>query len=360
MRDLVLRNFTDYCYCVFIKIPEPFNHLERTYMRKFIVTLMASLLSCSAAFAFWPEATDSSLEIGVGYRQDRLEWKTHAHSSSYGSDDDYDFPFGINSHVKWRNLNIWEIVAEGEYVTCDNLYFRANADYGWITDGKNKDKDRFSFSSLDYSSSNSKARGEVYDVRAAIGYQFKMCDDSFAVSPVIGYSWHGQHIRDRGLKNDSSYDCSCDYAYSGSYGDNHSKYRTRWNGPFIGLDFDYRFGCGCEADWEVFGSYEFHWAKYRAEANWQLRTDLFDGFRHRADDAYGQIFDIGVKWDFCECWTLALKGEFQWWWADHGHDTAKIAEASFGDVSTNCHLRIPLRDVKWDSAAVQLLVGMVF
>ena len=45
-------------------------------MRKFALTLMASLLSCSAAFAFWPEATDSSLEVGVGYRQDRLEWKT--------------------------------------------------------------------------------------------------------------------------------------------------------------------------------------------------------------------------------------------------------------------------------------------
>ena len=79
MRVLVLRNSTDYCYIVFFKIPEPLNHLERTYMRKFIVTLMASLLSCSAAFAFWPEATDSSLEIGVGYRQDRLEWKTSSH-----------------------------------------------------------------------------------------------------------------------------------------------------------------------------------------------------------------------------------------------------------------------------------------
>ena len=45
-------------------------------MRKFAVTLMTSLLSCSAASAFWPEATDSSLEVGVGYRQDRLEWKT--------------------------------------------------------------------------------------------------------------------------------------------------------------------------------------------------------------------------------------------------------------------------------------------
>ena len=29
-----------------------------------------------------------------------------------------------------------------------------------------------------------------------------------------------------------------------------SRYHARWNGPFIGFDLDYRFGCGCEADWD--------------------------------------------------------------------------------------------------------------
>ena len=27
------------------------------------------------------------------------------------------------------------------------------------------------------------------------------------------------------------------------YSGNQAKYHTRWNGPFIGFDFDYRFGC---------------------------------------------------------------------------------------------------------------------
>lgn len=372
-------------------------------MRKFVVTLMASLLSCSAAFAFWPEATDSSLEIGVGYRQDRLEWKTSSHfdSSSYSSSSDsyeYGLPLRLQSRLKWKDLQIWQIEAKGKYVTCDNIYLRANGDYGWITHGKNTDSDFVRFnpndsydianngSSFEFARSKSKARGNVYDARVAIGYQFKMCDDSFAVAPLVGYSWHGQHIRDRHLKQNfyldnetivdldvararesgssyypsfSEYSSSSSDSY-GSYGGKHSKYHTRWNGPFIGFDFDYRFGCGCEADWELFGTYEFHWAEFHAKARWNLRQDLFDGFHHRAKNAYGHIFDIGIKWDFCECWTVALKGEFQWFWANHGRDRAKIAEAEVGNVRTDCFLSIPLKDIEWHSAAVSIDVGMVF
>jgi len=251
-------------------------------MRKFVVTLMASLLSCSAAFAFWPEATDSSLEVGVGYRQDKLEWKTSSNlgSSSYGSYAD-ELPLKLQSKVKWKDLQIWQIEAKGKYITCDNIYLRANADYGWITSGKNSDSDSVDIYGRGYSSnsdsfefahSKSHAKGHVYDVKIAIGYQFKMCDDSFAISPLIGYSWNGQHIKDNHLKQNfyfdeadivdveviraksDSYASFSDYGSYGSYGSgrNNSKYNARWNGPFLGFDFDYRFGCGCEADWEFF------------------------------------------------------------------------------------------------------------
>jgi hypothetical protein len=130
-------------------------------MRKFAVTLMTSLLVCSAASAFWPEATDSALEVGVGYRQDSLEWKTRSHfdssysgcsggsgysgfnEGSYNCDDEFcnAGPIRAGSHLKWRDLNIVQIDINGRYVTCDNLYLRFNADYGWITSGKNRDTD---------------------------------------------------------------------------------------------------------------------------------------------------------------------------------------------------------------------------
>jgi hypothetical protein len=380
-------------------------------MRKFIVTLMASLLSYSAAFAFWPEAVDSALEIGVGYRQDRLEWKTSSRfdSSYYSSFDDSSvycdgiLPVGLSSELKWRNLNIWQIEAKGKYVTCDNIYLRANGDYGWITSGKNHDSDFISFdgysdncssrygsgSEFEFAHSSSKVKGHVYDAKIAVGYLFNWCDNSFGIAPLVGYSWHGQHLQDSHLNQSFYFDDTTivdgnlsgtrsyysDYSYfntygssyscdssSYSYGGRHSSYHTRWNGPFIGFDFDYRFGfgCCCESDWELFGTYEFHWATYHAKANWNLRSDLCNGFHHRAKNAYGHVFDIGIKWDFCECWTLAVKGEFQWWWANHGRDRARISECEFGNVKTDCFLSIPLHDIKWQSAGISVDIGMVF
>ncbi len=379
-------------------------------MRKFILTLMASLLSCSAAQAFWPEALDSSLEVGVGYRQDSLKWKTSSrfndgYSSDYSSYEDYNgigLPVKFRSELEWKDLQIWQIEARGKYVTCDNIYLRACGDYGWITSGKNRDRDfvtlnsgyndYYNNGSAELARSRSHVRGHVYDAKLAIGYQFKMCDDSFSVAPLVGYSWHGQHLKDRHLRQrvfmnnevaadeefvaverqrvvEESYSYYDDYYYdesayfdtygssSSSYGNrNHSTYHTRWNGPFIGFDFDYRFWC----DWTLFGGYEFHWAEYHAKARWNLRTDLLDGFHHRAKNAYGHVFDIGLKWDFCECWTVGIKGQFQWWWAHRGRDRALIAEGQVGNVRTDCFVSIPLRDIKWHSESVSIDIGMVF
>lgn len=371
-------------------------------MRKFLLTLMASLASFSAASAFWPEAADSSLEIGVGYRVDHLNWKTNADFSSSascyssGSGSGYSSGYsygsgsenqdrGVSSELKWRSLRIWQLEAEGKYVTCDNIYLRAKADYGWITSGKNTDRD-FSrngeeVSTTEFNRTHSKTKGHVYDVDLAIGYEFKLCDDSFSIIPLIGYSWKGQHLKDHGLetsyavvpevpvnsevRSQSNY-YSSDYnsygSYSGySYSGEHSKYNTRWNGPFVGFDFNYRFYC----DWALFGTYEYHWGQYHANGDWALRRlnngqDLQNGFRHHAKRVSGNDFDIGLKWDFCECWTAYVKGEFQYFEAKHGRDRARVIQATAGNVKTDCYVSQKLEHVKWHSEAISLGLGAVF
>ncbi len=351
-------------------------------MRKILLTLMASLLSCSAAQAFWPEATDSSIEVGVGYRRDELKWKTHADffGSSDSSYSDSSSPFGVQSDLKWKNLKIWQIEARGEYVTCDNIYLRASGDYGWIVSGKNTDSDFFDFneeSQFEFSRTHAKTKGHVYDADVAVGYQFKLCDDSFSITPLVGYSWKGQHLKDRHLRFASGFPLVFDgsestrQSYSDSYysdyysysdssyssgGRLNSRYHTRWNGPFIGFDLNYRFWC----DWSLFLDYEYHFATYHAKARWNLREDLPEGFHQRAKRAYGHVVDFGVRWDVCDCWTVALKGGFQYFKASHGHDRALIADVSEGDIDTRCYVTIPLRDVKWCSGSVSVDVGMAF
>lgn len=367
-------------------------------MRKFVL-VVASLLSCSATVqaSFWPEATASSLEIGVGYRQDRLKFTNK--NDGYGYSDSYSdssavapLPFNPEFKREFKNINIWQIEARGKYVTCDNVYLRGSADYGWVTSGKDHRKIEFGSGSgssgaeLDLYDSSSKIKGNVYDVKLAVGYQFLLCDDTFSIAPLVGYSWHGQHYRNghhnhSGYYSDYSYSYS-DYSYSGSsyssssdssysdysysdysYGSNRGKYHTRWNGPFIGFDFDYSLCC----EWDIFGGYEFHWARFHAKGEDNLGYGFGSGsgsgfatFHQRSKSATGQVVDFGVRWAMCDCWTVALRGEFQWWKANHGHTSRKLTQASLGDIKTKCFLETPTRHTEWCSGSIMLDVGMVF
>lgn len=363
-------------------------------MRKLILALTVSILSFAGAQAFWPEATASLLEVGVGYRQDTVKWKTKAdlrNSYSDSCSDSSEGPFGgvdgLRSDVSWKNVNIWQIEAKGKYITCDNVYVRLSADYGWATGGKHKHKDYLRIAGVEdsaefelYSDNSSKVRGHVYDVKFALGYQFQLCDNSFSLTPLVGYSWHGQHFKNGGDDygygsysgedySSYSYDSYSSYSYYDSYSSgscgSRNRADTRWNGAFLGFDFDYVFGCGCESDWNLFGSYEFHWADFHGKTHrnfgflGEADYDGVNSYQH-AKNAYGNIFDIGLRWDLCDCWTVALKGAFQWWWADSGRERHTFFDEKAGDVGFKCSASQHLHDVKWDSAAISIDVGMVF
>ena len=353
-------------------------------MRKYFVTFMASLLSCSAAFAFLPEATESPFELGVGYRRDKFSWNTETELING------DVPVNFVSKHKWHDLKIWQIDAKVKYVTCDNIYFRACADYGWVTSGKFKNQfyvdllpspinsgsgsgsgsGSRSGSELGSGSVGSDAvevfdftasadKGHVYDATLALGYQFKTCDDSFAIAPVVGYSWNGQHLEigKEGSGSGSSEDYSySDASYSDDYSSDNSKYNARWNGPFIGVDFDYNLGC----DWELFATYEFHWARYHAKSHWNHQVSYEDGFNHRAKNGHGQVASVGVKYDFCECWTASLVGEWKYFHANRGTHKFLAGHESNGDLSTDCYVYMPLKHAVWQSASVSVNVGMLF
>jgi len=419
-------------------------------MNRFFMTIasFASIFSCSAAFSFWPEAANSSFEIGVGYRNDKLNSRVVTENSSSatysysGSPSAYSGT-GSGSEViengvshasngpgekfKWNNLNIWQIDANFKYLTCDDIYVRGMVDYGWINNAK-FDLVQYTSSasvvlsnptlgsngaSLYTSSGNSnKQKGQVYDANLAIGYQFRLCDDTLSLTPVIGYGWNGQHLNAK--KRRGSYS-SVSYANSessgtpvatdtttittdtvieaenttdvifvddstttetttassgyGSYanqsgysnGSHGNKFHTRWNGVFLGLDADYKFLC----DWAVFGSYEYHWATYHAKGNMETFDSglLANNFNQKSKNAYGQIFQIGLRWDFCDCWTASLVGEWKWYHANNGKNRSDVkgwkVEGN-SDVELALYAYSPIKNVNWQSASVTLNVGMLF
>jgi len=358
-------------------------------MRKFIFALMASLLSCSAVSAFWQEAVDSSLEIGVGYRQDNIKWKRESSngSSSYSSDCSSSSKDSgkIKSDLKWKDLNIWVIEGRGKYITCDNIYLRGAVDYGWITSGKIKhslevDGECESFDNYFSNGDKHRVKGNVWDAKLALGYQFKWCDEALSLSPVVGYSWHGTELRN-GKHDDynygsSSYSDSCSYSSSSDSSSEYSSYSSscdkhkihqRWVGPFIGIDLDYRVCC----DWNLFLSYEYHWADYHAkERHSELFFDhLFNGnccfedstIRIHGKNGSGNVLNMGVQWDLCDCWTVGLRGEFQWWEVSDAREHRKLCEQSLtSHAELEAVLKTRIKEVTWNSGSLVLDFGMVF
>jgi hypothetical protein len=365
-------------------------------MRKFFIALAASLLSCSATFAFWPEGAESSLDIGIGYRQDDFKYEGKGNTTDGLGIFNLGSEFGVTLEDEFRikDIKLWEINTKWKYITCDNLYFRGRVDYGWLNRARhhhhvgavvfgnttNANED-FSFD-RDHSLQDVRHKvrhGHVYDVILALGYQFKMCDDTFAISPVIGYSWHGQRYEFKKHHHHST-DCettgadfgtevtgclcstflssplNCDSSCDSSNGHHkHHTFRKRWFGPLIGLDLDYRFAC----DWTLFAGYEYHWARYTARGGSNLRPLSLEGFKQYARRTHGHVFDLGIKWDL-DCWTIGISGHWQYWRAKRGTDCSMILEESFGNVEQECMLKTPLKKVTWRSAVVSIDLGLMF
>jgi len=399
-------------------------------MNRFFMTMasMASLLSCSTVSAFWPEAADSSFEVGIGYRNDKLSNRTvvapgssrgsssesyssgssffsSSGESSGSSSDGFDIrersnvSSGPGAELKWNDLNIWQIGANFKYLTCDDIYVRGMIDYGWITNGGYKlvdyaESTTETFSNLQETSSgfitsagdSNKQRGHVYDASIALGYQFRMCDDTLAITPLIGYAWNGQHL------NTKKHNGSSDYSYttetitlidttitttetftetttetetatettgssSGVSALSSNQFHAKWNGVWIGFDVDYKFMC----DWAVFGSYEYHWSNYQAKGHLDTFGQLSNRFRQSSKDAHGQNLQIGLRWDFCDCWTASLVGDWKWYNANEGKTKSFVSGESLNeDLKVRTYTYSPVKNVKWQSAGVTLNVGMLF
>lgn len=149
-------------------------------------TLFATTLTalCSAD-------CQTTFEVGVGYRRDFTKWDTKT--------TDIDGT-KISSSIRFKDQDIFLVDAKAKMIE-DWFYFRADADFGWLTAGKAHDKISITnmlgntFASHD---DNSLKKGShVADVTAALGYPFEFCCGDFIIAPVVGYAYRYQRIETR-------------------------------------------------------------------------------------------------------------------------------------------------------------------
>lgn len=284
-----------------------------------------------------------SLEWGLhaGYRVDTLDFNLAGNLAGANPN--------ILSELTWDDLEIYQVGVAGkvavgnkkvDYLTC----IRASLNYGWIQDGRNQDSDYLGDNrTLEFSRTNSlTADDHVWDASIGIGLQRKFHQKRLAIALLGGYSYHEQNLRlTQGRQTISP---SPEVIPLGPIAGLDSTYQAGWRGPWAGIDLEFspfpRFS--------LLGTFEYHWALYKAEADWNLRQDLAHPLsrRHEASGARGLLFKATGRYFLTGRWALDLSASYQDWEAKNGTDTIYFADGSTTAVKLN--------QVHWQSSTAAL------
>lgn len=313
--------------------------------------LFSDLLSCDCC----PGPTYWCADIEAGWRSDALDWKISDLKASHVSAK-------VNDRIHFKDINSYTISGQLKCVS-SSYYIKASADYGWTDKGRAHEhfniESPYIYDSISVKTSNPiKRQSEVYDFSGAIGYPFAFFNCRLSIIPLIGFSYHRQHLRVK-LPGDSS---SCSSYNSYSYGSKNSSsdfpsssflvvndsgfigfpafnpfssssdttianelglfnphrtdnYRFTWYGFYFGADMAFALN----SSWTLYWDTEFHVFDncHRKRKSW-TGVHFVDDY-HEKGSAYGFNNTVGVNVWLYSCWYGTLSVDFNWWKA-HSKD----------------------------------------
>jgi len=277
-----------------------------------------------------------------GYRRDDLDWNIAGNINGNNPN--------ILSELTWDDIESYQVKFQGSLIWPRIIALRGSANYGWIFNGDNQDSDYFGDNrTFEFSrSNNSTDDGDVWDVSLAIGYPFRTGKNVIGtITPLVGYSYHEQNLKiTDGFQTIPA---------TGPFPGLDSSYDTEWKGPWLGIDIHFR---AAEIKtfahrFETYFTYEYHWADYDAEADWNLRDDLAHSksFKHDTD-GNGYVIGAGFNFVLHQHWALNFNFDYQDWSTDDG--TSKVFFADGTSAKTR------LNEVNWTSYALSLGLSVRF
>lgn len=320
--------------------------------------LICVLLLCgwTACCAF--ETTTESVELGVGWRRDSLNWKVKKLQSDYVS-------ARVDSNTHFGSVDYYTIYGKALWMG-PSYYIRCSGDYGRSVDGREKECFKITSPFLGGAwvfeeSAPIQRRSEAYDFHLAIGYPFWFDCYRYGLFPVIGFSYQKQHLRTKHKEDSSSssYLPSSSSSFPSSSSDDSSfsidssnpfgfgssnpfsspsssveesriasglglsahrrcnSYRMTWYGPFLGLDALYAL----DNEWTLFGSLEAHFLDncHRKRKTW-TGVYFVDRYRKRGW-AYGYQAICGTNVVLPSSWYASLAMDYNWFKSAAGKDT---------------------------------------
>lgn len=317
----------------------------------FTLTTLMGVLSISPSFAMFESVTSffssdcfysgcssssrQSLEIEGGWRRDSLEWKTSdLHSSDISAD--------VDDRILFKDINSYTVSGQVKWVSSD-YYVRLSGEYGWTNKGRAHEHFKidspYLYGPVRVETSDPiKRQSEVYDFDGAIGYPFAFFNCRLSVIPLIGFSFHRQHLRVKidehssdsfsvsssnpfvGYPSSDPFSSSSDSNIASELGlSNHhrtSTYRFTWYGFYLGADMAY----AVDSSWTLFWNTEFHFLDncHRKRKSW-TGVSFVDDY-HKKGFAYGFNNIVGANFYICSCWYGTLSIDFDWWKAHSKHD----------------------------------------
>ncbi len=316
-------------------------------MKKQFLLILTSLLAIAKASAqdccYTNSGTDCFgfeavllYDIGGGYRQDYINWKTYPVSDP-----------GTVIQEQWKKLQIGIVETNAQFLVCDHYLARLDFDYGWFQDGGNQTVSHHNIDMHELTEKlKSETRGRVYNIDGSVGYQFNFCDYRYAITPLVGYSYHFQK-----LKNDNYRNQLVNAKLPNSKEKFKNNYTYRWRGPTLGFITAYQI----DPYWQVNFMYTYHWVRFRGKIIESFVERSLTGFQ-KSNRGYGNEFTLGTTYEFCPDWLLGLKVDYKLF---YGHGGSYKTEQVVG-LFTDDKVVSPLRDLRWTSVNATIDVMYIF
>lgn len=304
----------------------------------------------------------SGTMVSAGYRLDSLDWNIDGRGNSVGSSPN------ILSELEWRDLDIFQLKGEVAGANATGIYFRGFASRGWVLDGENQDSDYAGDNrSLEFSRSINGVDGsKVVDLGGGLGYEMRFGEQGrYSLIPLAGLSYHYQGLRmtdGRQVVSDLSNAQVLDPGITGlpalgPFAGLRSSYDAEWYGPWLGADLL----LDLQDSGSVFARLERHWARYSAQANWNLREEFAHpvSFEHKADGR-GWVLELGWREPpSVYHWVWGVTLSLQRWHTGSGVDRTYFVDPD-PPCNGNCYVEGRLNEANWSSSSLSLTLRKEF
>ncbi|MCB1113577.1 MAG: hypothetical protein KDK62_02350 [Chlamydiia bacterium] len=214
----------------------------------------------------------SYIDLDTGYRTDNIT------TTGLAITDDFSV-FRVPS-ISIEDQQTFLLGGKLQWVSCSNVFIKADGHYGWVLDGHT--------AFLDPASSKN---GHTSDASLGFGYYSCLCN---AWNLALSAGWSYDYYTCRSIEDQAE-----------SPNPRNMEYTSRFQGPWIGVGLIYQ---PCDS-LDILVNYELH------HGCWKFNRENVDSkFLEQSynNNMWGQVVEFDTTWTFENCWHLGcdLKWKF--------------------------------------------------